>query len=630
MVLGYRAEGDWGWPRTMRYSATSTNAVDNGSIFASSTGVGRWISGDISERRQNAKWWGMVGDGATDNSDAFARLLAHSRDIEIPRGRYAFARPIQITNAESVSIVSPDGSFQGGYHSTNLVTKAEFLYTGPSTNIFFDFQPAPTPTLRYGNRVENVSFNANGLADTCVRIGYLGRGRFIGCRFNGATGVNWLLNASQFVTFIDCSTSINDETPTPTVHATYGMSLTNFSPCNVFINCQWENSSGTAVLLAGNAKNNTFVGGAIEANDGDGLVLESGATGNTFSGTWFEANGGTNSLWVKSGAIQNTFTGLRMYEDTGAVRVSGSYNSFRNFGANTIWIEASGTRNKWENMLWITELIDDTAGGQMFVDMINADATIRTNTLSAPFVQYGEPFALWNYTNLHARTELKYGQLGFGDGSNAIDWRLQRFGANVGGTTNEFRVVAPYASYDAVSLYNAEPYIVYTNQIIDLGGGLFQTNSLPASTNNYSKTHATWSPEAIAFGPGTATRDTSWKRRGVSSWLTESEIWSERPTSNDVVVAGFTPGDTALRWVVRADGHASVGSGSGPRDTAFSRSALGVWRMENVIELPIITAPPVQPASGWGRLYLTTNSFGKGVVQIIWPSGATNTLTTEP
>jgi hypothetical protein len=507
-------------------------------------------------------------------------MVAHSRDIEIGRGKYVFASPIAITNAESISIISPGGSYQGGYHSTNLITKTEFLYTGPATNIFFDFQPAfdgPNYVLRYGNRVENVSFNANGLADVAVRIGYLGRGRFIGCRFNGGTGVNWLVNASQFCTFIDCSTSRNDETP-PTIKATYGMSLTNFSPANVFIDCQWENSSSVGVLMAGNAKNNSILGGAIEANDGDGLVFESGATGNTFIGTWFEANGGPHSIWVKAGAIQNTFTSLRNFEDSGAVRVAGSYNSFRNFGANTIWIESSGTRNKWENMLWVTSLNDETAGGNMFVDMINATATIRTNTFSSPFVHYGEPFSIWNSTNIYAKTELRLGQLSFGTGSNPLDWTLQRFGAGIGGTTNEFRVVAPYSSFPAVSLYNAETWLTTNEVVTDLGGGLYETNSVLV-TNSLPFTSATWSPEEIAFGPGTTVRDTSWKRRGVSNWVTTAEVWLQRLT-NEVVLATLTPETTvAVPFAVRGDGTHEWGSGTALRSASIRYDSEGTLRL---------------------------------------------------
>lgn len=555
-LSGYRVAGDFGTPRVFRYSAGSTSRVDNGSVFSTSTGVGRWVADDRNARPQKASWWGMVGDGVTDNSTAFSNLIAHSRDIEIPRGRYLFLSPVAITNAESVSIVSSDGSYQGGYHSTNLVTKAEFLYGGPATDVFFDFQPAmsgPAHMLRYGNRVENISFNANGLADVSVRIGYMGRGRFIGCRFVGGTGVNWLLNASQFCTFIDCSTSRNDETPTPTVRATYGMVLTNFSPANVFIDCQWELSSQIGVLLAGNAKNNSFIGGAIEANDGDGLVLESGATANTFSGTWFEANGGTNSIWVKSGAIHNTFTSLRNFEDGGALRVSGSYNSFRNFGANTIWIEPAGTRNKWENMLWVTNLIDQTYGGQMFVDMINAPATIRTNTLSSPFVQYGEPFKLWNGTNTYERASLQFGGIYFGDGSNPPDAGWGRLSANSIATSNTVVFLPQGVNDTLISAYapgDAQPRVR-----LSVG-------------------------QSLAFGPGGVDApDTTLRRLFTATLLADdSSILALRTNVNALGFGAGMTNDSATRIALTAGGRLLFGNGAGSQTASISYDSVGTMR----------------------------------------------------
>lgn len=551
--------------------ASGTNRAN---ASASSDPAKWWVSSDINARPQKASWWGMVGDGTTDNTTAFSDLLAFSRDIEISRGRYAFSTPIAITNAESISIVSPDGAYQGGYHSTNLVTETEFVYTGPPTSIFFDFEPTPPGTLRYGNRVENITFNANGLADTSVRIGHMGRARFVGCRFLGATGVNWLVNASQFCTFIDCSTSINDETPTPTVRATYGMSLTNFSPANVFIDCQWENSSGTAVLLAGNAKNNSFLGGAIEANDNDGMVLESGATGNTVTGTWFEANGGTNSLWVKSGAIQNTFSGLRMYEDSGAVRVSGSYNSFRNFGANTIWIEAAGTRNKWENMLWITNLVDETAGGQWFVDMINAPATIRTNTLSSPVVQYGEPFKLWNGTNLHERASIQFGGIYFGDGSNPPDAGWSRLsGASI--ATSNTVVFLPQGVNDTLlSAYtpgDAEPRVR-----LSVG-------------------------QSLAFGPGGVDAPDSILRRLFPATLLadDTAILALRTNVNDLGFGAGMTNDAATRIAMTAGGRLLFGNGAGSQTAFLSYDSIGTMRATtNLIVDGEITLGGV-PRSSW-------------------------------
>ncbi len=573
-------------PRTFTaVSSLPSGGTNLAHVFASGTTNKWWVSDDQNARPQNAKVWGMVGDGVTDNSSALEALLSYSRDIELPRGRYALSRPVRLTNAESVSITSADGSYQGGYHSTNLVTKAEFLYTGPATNVFFDFTPGldggGTQMLRYGNTVENISFNANGLADVATKIGYLGRGRFVGCRFNGGTGVNWLLNASQFVTFIDCSTSRNDETPTPTVFASYGLSLTNFSPANVFIDCQIENSSVAGVTLWGNARNNSFIGGAIESNFGDGLVLEAGAGANTFTGIWMENNAGTNSIWVKAGALQNSFDALRSYEDIGWLRVAGNYNTFQNFGATKIWIEPTGTRNKWINMIYVATngLIDQTYGGQMFVDMINATATIRTNTLSSPFVQYGEPFKLWNATNLHERTALRYGQLGFGDGSNPVDWTLQRFSASVGGTTNEFRVQVPYAAFPGISILNLE---------------------------NNTATSMTLSADELAFGPGSATRDTSWRRRGVSNWVTTAEVWISRLT-NEVALSTTTPESTVTNpFLIRGDGSQEWGPGTAIRTAALRYDSPGTLRLTTNLVVD-------------GAITLG------GVARTTWPSGSGGT-----
>jgi len=579
---------DYGARTFTAVSTLPSGGTNVAHVFASGATNKWWVSDDVNVRPQNAKWWGLVGDGVTDNSANFAAMLAHSRDIELPRGRYAMGTPVSITNAESISIVSRDGSYQGGWHSTNLVTKAEFLYIGPTTNIFFDFTPgidagSGRQMLRLGNRVENVSFNANGLADVSVRIGYLGRGRFIGCRFNGGTGVNWLLNASQFCTFIDCSTSQNED-QAYAVTPRYGMSLTNFSPANVFIDCQWEKSSEIAVLFAPNAKNNVLVGGAIEANQGDGLILESSATGNSFNGIWFEANGGTNSIWVKSGAIQNTFDALRMYEDNtnGALRVAGSYNSFKNFGAHTIWIEPSGTRNKWENMIYVATngLIDQTAGGQMFVDMINAEATIRTNTLSSPFVQYGEPFKLWNGTNLYERVRLRYDGIYFGDGSNPPDVGWTRLSSASLATTNALVFLPQGVNDSLLAAYapgDAQPRV-------------------RLSVN-----------QTLAFGPGgSSTVDTTLRRLSAETLLTESAVLSLRTNVGHLGVGVGITNDAATRVALLAGGRIVFGDGAGPQTASIAYDSVGTIRLTTNLVVD-------------GAITLG------GVARTTWPSGSGGT-----
>jgi hypothetical protein len=567
----------WEHSRFFIHDPFSSATPIRGYVLTNKTMSGRYVATDLRASEHDIRNFLAVGDGVTDNADAIGAALSLSRNLVVPRGRYALSMAPRITNAESISIVSRDGAYQGGWHSTNLVTKAEFLYTGPPTNIFFDFQPgldggSGRQMLRLGNLVENVSFNANGLADTCVRIGYLGRGRFIGCRFNGATGVNWLLNASQFCTFIDCSTSRNED-PMQTVTALYGMSLTNFCPVNMFIDCQFENSSLAGVHLAPNSKNNIFSGGAIEANQGDGLILESGADANSFTGTWFEANGGTNSIWIKAGAIHNSFTSLRSFEDNvlGTLRVAGSYNSFKNFGAHTIWIEPSGTRNKWESMIWVTALIDQTAGGQTFIDMIDATATIRTNTFSAPVVQYGEPFKLWNGTNLYERTRLAYDGIYFGDGSNPARVGWTRFGSSIS-TTNSI-ISFPQGAND--SLYTA--YVVGDSQ---------------PRVRIY--------PNQIQFGPGgTNEPDVFWKRNGASNLITEAEVWNYHQNTNDIAWATVLPGNAHLPFTIRGDGRIDFGSGAVARDASIERTGVGEITIRTNVVFPGLVTIGGVPRNTW-------------------------------
>ncbi len=67
-VSGYRTNGDWGPSRTIRYVSDSTKAVDNGCVFATATGMGRWEAADCEGAVVDLRYFGAAVDQIDDTA----------------------------------------------------------------------------------------------------------------------------------------------------------------------------------------------------------------------------------------------------------------------------------------------------------------------------------------------------------------------------------------------------------------------------------------------------------------------------------------------------------------------------------------------------------------------------------
>ena len=559
-VAGYTSSNIWAQPRMADWDKTSVLAQDDVYIFTTA-GSGRWIFRDRGLGYTDVSWANALPQAGFDNSDAFERALAITNNIMLSVGRYELSRPIVINNQYPVNWRSTLGSYQGGWQSASSVTEAELVYTGPATNIFVNFLVGMDGTgtnqmIRNGHVMENISFDANGLAETALAAGHLGRATMSRVRYNGATGTNLYLGQIQFLEMRSCSTSRNDEKPEGTIPrvgvaiAKDGSGSGAFSAASTLIDCIFESSTEWALVLGPQTKNVTVLGGAIESNYGNGVAILADSTGNILQNVWFENNAGPTNLWLQNTAYFNTFINLRMNEDYVATsHVDSAYNTFIGVNFRNLALHYNGVRNKFINSSYVNSFVDETAGGNMFVDMINAAATIRTNTFSSPYVMYGEPFTLWNRTNLYPRTELKYSGIYFGDGSNPPDIGWTRFSSASLATTNSILLLPQGVNNTLLTAYtpgDAQPRV------------RLNVNS------------------ALEFGPGgTNDPDTSFQRLAAETFLTESAILSLRTNTGYLGFAAGMTNDAYTRIGLRSGGTVAFGSGAAQQDAFIERDGVG-------------------------------------------------------
>lgn len=383
IVCGYYTVGDWGQERFAKYTSSTSETPNLGNVFTSSMG-GRFIFDDRNEPVQNIKWWGAKGDGVTDDYTSISASLAFSNHLEVPVGRYNHSQPIVISTDEPISIKSKTGAYQSGYLAYSNIQEAEFVYVGSPVGAAWNIT---STGIRYGNDLENIAINASGSALYGLLIGKSGRASLKNVRSNNATTANFYLSASQFCLFERCSTSKNDDLVTHS--SSYGLLLDGFSPCNQFIDCQFENSNTYGVYLGFNSINNSFIGCAIESNNGGGLYISSSAVQNHFINTWFENNGDTShDIDIANQCYFNTFENSYHNDHSASVAVSGSYNTFNGCRFGQFNIFASGSRNKVENCAWYYTA-SDASGFNDYRNFINAAASIRKDTISSTITVTG-------------------------------------------------------------------------------------------------------------------------------------------------------------------------------------------------------------------------------------------------
>lgn len=160
-VQGYRTIADWGAGRPVRYNATSTNAVDNGCVFATVTGVGRWEAPDCDGSRINVRYFGAYGNGTSNDLNylraAVAKLVDGSTLYSPPGYTYRITDPVYVTN-DRVRV-----EFSGSVLKLVSSGRVPALRVGPSSDVSvsgMNFALDPTT-----NRVSGVPISTFAAGD---------------------------------------------------------------------------------------------------------------------------------------------------------------------------------------------------------------------------------------------------------------------------------------------------------------------------------------------------------------------------------------------------------------------------------------------------------------------------------
>jgi len=106
-------------PRPVHHSRTSTKTVDDGCVFATWNGIGRWEAEDCKDGVIDAYWYGAIGDGITDDTAAFTAAANYiqqrgSGTLLAPLGTYKVSKigPVaHFANISSVSISAENAVF---------------------------------------------------------------------------------------------------------------------------------------------------------------------------------------------------------------------------------------------------------------------------------------------------------------------------------------------------------------------------------------------------------------------------------------------------------------------------------------------------------------------------------------
>lgn len=164
------------------YFDGSSSATDNGgTILAPTGGSGRWLrvySGPV-----NVKWFGALGNGATDDSSAIQNAIAvatgttsspwtgNSNVVWLPPGVYAVASTLTIGTASGSSAGSANGlKIAGAGLGTNPTVSPGVVWlkwTGAVGGTIMKVRNASSITL------EGINFNGNSLADVGLQIAHV-------------------------------------------------------------------------------------------------------------------------------------------------------------------------------------------------------------------------------------------------------------------------------------------------------------------------------------------------------------------------------------------------------------------------------------------------------------------------
>lgn len=237
----------------------------------------------------NAKDYGAVGDGTTDDAPALQRgidaALEQGRTLLLPAGHYVVNSTLNVMSSARAHYAEPGPGF--AKHPLRLVGEGELtmISAGCKMHAVVNFSassetgrgPAlPNPTER--QFISDIGFNAAGLANYSVFAPGIARSRFERVHFTGALSVGLSIGYGwcNYIEF--CYFGGN------------GVGLHTYNSANNIdvLDSIFEGNTGTGIYMSGGAQYNVD-GNVLEGNGGPGIIVF-GAEGVTISSNYYESN----------------------------------------------------------------------------------------------------------------------------------------------------------------------------------------------------------------------------------------------------------------------------------------------------------------------------------------------------
>lgn len=379
---------------------------------------------------------GAVGDGATDNAAAFAKIITAAQSgvtVHFPLGEYASTVPLVFTAPARIT-ADPETRIRltAGAHDAVL----QFDYTGGGG--FFD----------HGGYAENLILDGGGFAADGLSLKGVITANFPNLRATNVTQAGIHLHWAQLCLFTDfvCSDNVENFTTTPD----YGV-LADTASCsaNTFIHPCIE-KTGSHGIYGTTWVNSVFINGTSEGNGGAGIRWDSGCIGNTLLGMDLEVNTGGDidlngadandfyglkagfgtafpSVRVRNGSGRNSFFGGVVGDidvDSGAVDTAFADVSLSGAGAT---ITDAGDFTRWANLRNITDNVKIT-DGPVYAAVFTTVAGAGTYSTNALFDNHhvieasGATMTIANPTGGIPGQELCYTILNTSGGALTVTW----------------------------------------------------------------------------------------------------------------------------------------------------------------------------------------------------------------
>lgn len=321
--------------------------------------------------------FGAVGDGTTDNSDAFAAAAAYAAafsfpggcTINVPSGTYAY-----------------DTSPNWGVANLELrcASRVTFVHTGTGVAFLIDggasgdgiFRVKVTgkPMIR-GSAGTTYNLDVRAISDS-----------HISATLNGATVANVRLRWSVCTTYDleAVGLTFGGQSPMPVNGLVLDQrSAGEQTSANVFTNLRVSHISGAGLLLT-SAIQNTFVGGAAEIC-GTAISVAELSSQNTFTNFDMEVNSAAD---INCSGNRNTFFGC--LSSTLSV-VSGSSNNFIAGLYNAITVDVAGDGNQFVCVAY-------AAAAGLFTDNSATTGKLKVRNLTTGLLDndiFGLPTNAW-------------------------------------------------------------------------------------------------------------------------------------------------------------------------------------------------------------------------------------------